>query len=271
MRVWRLRGKQGDHRVRPPLLTWFIDSIEAFAPPEGGAARRQLYDDLMALQPEPPATSKDDILLFVLAQVLAARQLALPKNAGKVRRGSTSHDTWYSKERQRITKLLLQIEESPIVADFQATVRYYGTEEVTCPHGRNQKTCDALYALQWTLTLLERYPPPGGGRKHLERLRQLEPHLPPLQELCVPRPFEAPTGAFSWIDQERAPRPLEWLTEDTVSYLLSTVVSRLRQFGVTVAHSCEVIDRLLTFCFDQPDGEAGERPGQLAEQWRRLH
>jgi hypothetical protein len=49
------------------------------------------------------------------------------------------------------------------------------------------------------------------------------------------------------------------------------VVSRLRQFGVTVAHSCEVIDRLLTFCFDQPDGEAGERPGQLAEQWRRLH
>jgi hypothetical protein len=27
----------------------------------------------------------------------------------------------------------------------------------------------------------------------------------------------------------------------------------------------------LTFCFDQPDGEAGERPTQLAQQWRRLH
>ncbi len=225
----------------------------------------------MALQPEPPVSSKDHIALFVLAQVLAARQLALPKNAGKVRRGSTSHETWYSKERQRIAKLLLQIEESPIVADFRATVRYYGAQEVTCPHGRNQKTCDALYALQWTLTLLERYPPPGGGRKQIERLRQLESHLPPLSELCVPEPFEAPVGDFAWIDQERAPRTLEWLTEDTVNYLLSTVVSRLRQFGVTVAQSCEVVDRILTFCFDQPDGEAGERPAQLVQQWRRLH
>ncbi len=257
--------------MQPPLLTWFIDSIEAFAPPEGGEARQQLYADLMALQPEPPVNAKDDIAVFVLAQVLAARQLALPKNAGKVRRGGTSQETWYSKERQRITKLLLQIEESPIVADFQATVRYYGTEEVTCPHGRNQKTCDALYVLQLTLMFLERYPPPGGGRKYIERLRQLEPHLPPLEELCVPQPFEAPSGPFAWIDQERAPRSLEWLTEDTVTYLLSTVVSRLRQFGVTVAQSCEVIDRILTFCFDQPGSEAGERSAQLAEQWRRLH
>ncbi|ETX09153.1 hypothetical protein [Candidatus Entotheonella palauensis] len=257
--------------MQPPLLTWFINSIEAFAPPEGGEARQKLYADLIALQPEPPATFKDHIALFVLAQVLAARQLALPKHTGKVRRGSTSHETWYSKERQRISKLLLQIEESPIVADFQATVRYYGAEEVTCPHGRNQKTCDALYALQLTLTLLERYPPPGGGRKQIERLRQLEPHLPPLQELCIPQPFEPPSEAFSWIDQERAPRTLEWLTEDTVTYLLSTVVNRLRQFGVTVAQSCDVVDRILTFCFDQPDGEAGERPARLAQQWRRLH
>lgn len=254
-----------------PLLTWFTDSIEAFAPPDGVEARQTLYADLMALQPEPPATSKDDITLFVLAQVMAARQLALPKNAGKVRRGSTSHETWYSKERQRIAKLLSQIEESPIVADFQATVRYYGAQEVTCPHGRNQKTCDALYALQWTLTLLDRYPPPGGGRKQIERLRQLEPHLPPLHELCIPQPFEAPSEAFTWIDQERAPRALDWLTEDAVTYLLSTVVSRLRQVGATVAQSCEVVDRILTFCFDQPDGEAGERPARLAQQWRRLH
>jgi len=257
--------------VQPPLLTWFIHSIEAFAPSEGGAARQQLYADLMALQPEPPATATDDITLFVLAQIMAARQLALPKNAGSVRRGGTSHATWYSKERQRITKLLLQIEESPIVADFQATVRYYGAHEVTCPHGRNQKTCDALYALQLTLTLLERYPPPAGSRKQIERLRQLEPNLPPLQELCTPQPFEAPAEAFAWIDQERAPRVLEWLTEDAVTYLLNTVVSRLRQIGVTVAQSCDVVDRILTFCFDQPDGEAGERPAQLAQQWRRLH
>lgn len=134
-----------------------------------------------------------------------------------------------------------------------------------------KKTCDALYALQLTLTLLERYPPPGGGRKQIERLRQLEPHLPPLQELCIPQPFEPPSEAFSWIDQERAPRTLEWLTEDTVTYLLSTVVNRLRQFGVTVAQSCDVVDRILTFCFDQPDGEADERPARLAQQWRRLH
>ncbi len=257
--------------MQSPLLTWFIDTIEAFAPPEGCEARQQLYADLTALQPEPPIASKDDIPLFVLAQVVAARQLALPKNTGKVRRGSTSHATWYSKERQRIVKLLLQIEESPIVADFRATVRYYGAEEVTCPHGRNQKTCDALYALQLTLSLLERHPPAGGGRKHVERLRQLEPHLPPLDDLCMPQPFEAPTEAFAWIDQERAPRVLEWLAPDTVTFLLSTVVSRLRQSGVTVAQSCEVIDRILTICFDQPDGEAGERPAQLAEQWRRLH
>ncbi len=265
------QGKQGDHCVQPPLLTWFIDSIEAFAPPGGSEARQQLYADLMALQPEPPLTSKDDITLFVLAQVVAARHLALPKSTSKVRCGSTSHETWYSKERQRIAKLLLQIEESPIVADFQATVRYYGAEEVTCPHGRNQKTCDALYALQLTLSLLERHPPAAGGRKQIERLRQLEPHLPSLEDLCIPQPFEAPTEPFAWIDQKRAPRALEWLTADTVTFLLSTVLSRLRQVGVTVAQSCEVIDRILTLCFDQPDGEAGERPAQLAQQWRRLH
>jgi hypothetical protein len=257
--------------VQPPLLTWFIHAIEAFAPPQGSEARQQLYADLMALQPEAPATSRDDITLFVLAQVIAARQLALPKNTGGVRRGSTSHETWYSKERQRISKLLLQIEESPIVADFQATVRYYGAHEVTCPHGRNQKTCDALYALQLTLTFLERYPPPGGARKQIERLRQLEPNLPPLQELCIPQPFAAPSADFVWIDEERAPRTLEWLTEDAVTYLLSTVVSRLRQVGATVAQSCDVVDRILTFCFDQPDAEGGERPTQLAQQWRRLH
>jgi hypothetical protein len=257
--------------VQPPLLTWFIDSIEAFAPPDRGEARQKLYTDLMALQPESPATSRDDLIVFVLAQIVAARQLALPKNTGKVRRGSTSHETWYSKERQRIAKLLLQIEESPIVADFQATVRYYGTEEVTCPHGRNQKTCDALYALQLTLTLLDRYPPASGGRKQIERLRQLEPHLPPLQDLCMPQPFEAPDDDFSWVDQERMPRSLAWVTEDVITFLLSTVVNRLRQIGVTVVQSCEVVDRILTACFDQPDGEAGERPEQLAQQWRRLH
>lgn len=169
------RSEQGDRCVQSPLLAWFIDAVEAFAPPEGCEVRQRLYADLMALQPEPPATFKDDIVLFVLTQVIAARQLALPKNVGKVRRGGTSHETWYSKERQRIAKLLLQIEDSPIVADFQATVRYYAAEEVTCPHGRNQKTCDALYALQLTLTLLERHPPQGGLHKQTERLRQLEP------------------------------------------------------------------------------------------------
>ncbi len=259
----------GAIRLQPPLLAWFIDNIEAFAPPDGYEARQQLYADLMALQPEPPPASEDHIVLFVLAQVMAARQLALPKNAGKVRRGGTSHETWYSKERQRIAKLLLQIEESPIVADFQATVRYYGAEEVTCPHGRNQKTCDTLYALQLTLTLLERHPPQGGLRKQIERLRQLEPHLPGLQDLCVPQPLPTAEEVF-WIDQERAPRALDWLTEDTITYLLSTVVSRLRRVGVTVTQCCEVVDRILTFCLGQPnDGEPG-RPARLAEQWRRL-
>jgi hypothetical protein len=257
--------------VQPPLLTWYIQTIEAFAPPQGFAARQQLYADLAALEPEAPATPRGDVTLFVLAQVMAARQLALPKNTGGVRRGGTSHETWYSKERQRITKLLWQIEESPIVADFQATVRYYGAHEVTCPHGRNQKTCDALYALQLALTLLERYPPPSGARKQIERLRQIEPNLPPLQELCLPQPFAAPSHDVVWIDEERAPRTPEWLTEDAVTYLLSTVVSRLRQVGATVAQSCDVVDRILTFCFDQPDREAGERPAQLAQQWRRLH
>ncbi len=255
--------------MQSPLLEWFIDAVEAFAPPDGHASRQHLYADLMAFQPESSATSVDDILLFVLAQVIAARQLATPKSAGKVRRGGTSHETWYSKERQRIAKLLLQIEDSPIVAEFQATVRYYGAEEVTCEHGRNQKTCDALYALQLTLTLLERHPPQGGLRKQVERLRQIEPHLPALQDLCVPQPLPGPSEVW-WIDQERAPSALDWLTEDTVTYLLSTVVSRLRQMGVTVAQSCEVVDRILTFCFGHPsDGESG-RPVRLAEQWRRL-
>jgi hypothetical protein len=59
------------------------------------------------------------------------------------------------------------------------------------------------------------------------------------------------------------------LTDDCALYLLGTVVGRLRQAGLTVAQSCDVVDRLLTLCFDQPDA-VGNRPALLAEQWRRL-
>jgi hypothetical protein len=153
------------------------------------------------------------------------------------------------------------------VSSFHATVRYYAAEEVTCPHGRNQKTCDALYALRLTLELLERYPALPGVRKQMERLRHLEPHLPPLSEVCRPQrpsPLEAPLSGMAMPASTADP-----LTDDGVLYLLGTVVGRLRQAGLTVAQSCDVVDRLLTLCFGQRD-TAGDRPALLAEQWRRL-
>jgi hypothetical protein len=246
---------------------WFVDQIEAFAPPVWYAERQQLYAELLALNPSQESAGDGDVCLFVLAQVVAAYQLSMPA-AGKSPRGRSAHETWYSKERQRIVKLLQQITESPVVASVQAKIRYYGAEEVTCPHGRNQKTCEALYALALTVQLVERYPPSPGVRKHVERLRHLMPHLPPLQELCVPQALDETTAASTGMLSGAAKIP-EPPAEDGVLYLLGTVVSRLRQTGLTVEQSCTLIDRLLSWCFGHIDA-SGTRPALLAEQWRRL-
>ena len=68
-----------------------------------------------------------------------------------------------------MAKLLMQIAESPVVASFQSAVTYYEAADVTCQHGRNQKTCEALYALRFTLHLLERHQASRWARKQVER------------------------------------------------------------------------------------------------------
>jgi len=249
------------------LLEWFADQIEIFAPATWYDERQKLYADLNALPSDQAPSQNDHIGLFVLSQVVAAHQLTKPALDEKPRRDRSAHDNWYSKERNRIAKLLQQIDESPVVSSFHATVSYYAAEDVTCPHGRNQKTCDALYGLRLTLDLLERYPALPGVRKQVERLRHLEPHLPPLSEVCQPQrpsPLEDPLSDFATPASTSDPLP-----DDCALYLLGTVVGRLRQASLTVAQSCDVVDRLLTLCFDQPDA-AGNRPTLLAEQWRRL-
>ena len=253
-----------------PLLDWFVDQIETFAPAAWGDERQQLYAELCALQPVQETALHDHIALFVLAQVVAAHRLARQPAAEKPRRDRSAHESWYSKERQRVAKLIEQIEDSPIVATLQASIRYYPAEDVTCPHGRNQKTCDALYGLQLTLGLLERYPALGGVRRQVEQLRQLEPHLPPLPDLCVPQSASLSDGDGADTTALESTAVIAATRVDECSlYLLGTVVGRLRQVGLTVAQSCNVIDRLLSWCFDQPDAE-GTRPAQLADQWRRL-
>lgn len=257
----------GDAGVSLSLLEWFADQIETFAPATRYGERQTLYAELNALQSDQSASQNDHIGLFVLSQVVAAHQLTKPALDEKPRRDRSAHDNWYSKERNRIAKLLQQIDESPVVSSFHATVHYYSAEAVTCPHGRNQKTCDALYALRLTLDLLERYPALPGVRKQVERLRHLEPHLPPLSDVCRPQrpsPLEAPLS-----DMAMPASTTDLPPDDCALYLLGTVVGRLRQAGLTVAQSCDVVDRLLTLCFDQPDA-AGKRPALLAEQWRRL-
>jgi hypothetical protein len=248
-------------------VVWFADQIETFAPATWYDERQSLYAELIALPSDQVPSQNDPIGLFVLSQVVAAHQLTRPALDEKPRRDRSAHDNWYSKERNRIAKLLQQIDESPVVSSFHATVHYYVAEEVTCPHGRNQKTCDALYALRLTLDLLERYPALPGVRKQVERLRHLEPHLPSLTEVCRPQrhaPFEEPLS-----DMAMVASTADLLTDECALYLLGTVVGRLRQVGLTVAQSCDVVDRLLTLCFDQPDA-AGNRSALLAEQWRRL-
>ena len=248
------------------ISPWFIARIETFAPPEWREERHRLYDELAGLQAGVDTPVQDQICLFVLAQVVAAQRLATGAGEKGRRRGASAHETWYGKERQRIAKLLRQIDESPIVSGFRAQVSYYDPEDVTCPHGRNQKTCDELYAHGFTLRLLERYPAQSGARKQVERVRNLEAHLPALQDLCEPSDPEKTDPAV--VDVRSA--PLSGVgSEDCAAYLLGTVVSRLRQAGLTVAQSCGVVDRVLSWCFGQLDPD-GTRPAQLAEHWRRL-
>ena len=257
--------------MQPTVLQWFVSQIEAFAPPAQREERQQLYADLGALSSASNITLYDDVSLFVLAQIVAAHQLMAPRASGQRPERASAHATWYEKERQRVTKLLQQIAESPVVASFQSAVTYYEAADVTCQHGRNQKTCEALYALRFTLHLLERHSASRWARKQVERLRQSEPYLPQLNDLCAP--LESVPDEVS----EPAPGPPVTATaggtrtpDDLTAYLLGTIVPRLRHAGLTVGQSCALVDRVLYCCFGQPDA-LGTRAGVLAEQWRRLN
>src|SRR5262249_17046359 len=233
--------------------------------------RQQFYATLQALQPSPSTTLYDHVGLFVLAQIVAAHQLTAPIATAKRPERSSAHITWYEKERQRVVRLLQQIAESPVVASFQSTVTYYEAADVTCQHGRNQKTCEALYALRLTLQLLAQQQPSPWVRKQVERLRQREPHLPQLNELCAPLGVLAEEAAapVAGVTPE-APAATAHLPDDLTAYLLGTIVGRLRHVGLTVAQSCALVDRALHCCFGRPD-PLGTRPTLLAEQWRRLN
>jgi hypothetical protein len=167
--------------------------------------------------------------------------------------------------------MLLQVADSPVVASFQSAVTYYEAGDVTCEHGRNQKTCEALYMLRLTLNLLDRHQASRWVRKQVERLRQREPHLPQLNDLCVPlepglaeAPEPAPgTPLMAATGGPRTP-------DDLTAYLLGTIVARLRHAGLSVGQSCALVDRILHCCFGRPD-LPGRRPAVLAEQWRRLN
>lgn len=252
------------------MRQWFIQRIDTFAPPACTAARQQLYQTLQALPSPQESAAGNTLELFVLAQIVAAQQLTGPTSTASGRERRDAHATWYAKERQRISKLLGQIAESPVVASFQSTLQYYSTEEVTCPHGRNLKTCEALYALGFTLQLLERHPVHGIVRKQVERLRQREPHLPALHELCVPHGLELPQAGDAGLPPlarpaaDPPPAP-----DELTTYLLGTVVSCLRHAGLTTVQSCTILDCALSYCFGRPD-PTGTRPALLAEQWRRL-
>lgn len=254
---------------QPTVLPWFIKHIEAFAPAGWRSERQHLYAELLALQPATSPTLYDHVGLFVLAQILAVYQLATPPAAKKRPARASAHATWYEQERQRVARLLRQIAESPIVSGFQATVTYYDAADVTCQHGRNQKTCEELYALRLTLHLLERAQPSPWVRTQVERLRQREPHLPQLNALCAPlappesAPEPAPRVALTAAAPDDPP-------DELTAYLLGTIVGRLRHAGLTVARSCALVDRILLYCFDRPD-PGGTRPTILAAQWQRLH
>lgn len=255
-----------------PLRQWFIDQIETLAPPTLHTVRQQLYAALETLPPGQGTSVYDDVALFVLAQIVIARQLEKPTATTQEPGRRSAHATWYEKERQRIAKLLRQIADSPIVASCSTTLTYYEAHAVTCPHGRNTKTCEELYALRLTLQLLERHQAHGVHRKQIERLRQREPYLPSLLELCTPRASERTatddTAAATVVASPVAGnnRPLDELT----TYLMGTIVGRLRHLGCSMVQSCTMVDRILESCFGRPDPH-GTRVEQLVEQWRRVN
>jgi hypothetical protein len=257
--------------MQPAVLQWCMSQIETFAPTAQCEERQQLYAAIRALPSSPSSTLYDDVGLFVFAQIVAAQQLTAPRVSGQRPERSSAHATWYEKERQRVAKLLMQIAESPVVASFQSAVTYYEAADVTCQHGRNQKTCEALYMLRLTLHLLERHQASRWARKQVERLRQREPHLPQLTDLCAPLepvPAEAPEpapGTPGAATADGTPAP-----DDLTAYLLGTIVARLRHAGLTVGQSCALVDRVLHCCFARPD-PLGTRAAVLAEQWRRLN
>ena len=257
--------------MQPAALQWFISHIETFAPAVQREERQQCYATILALQSAPSTTLYDDVGLFVFAQIVAAHQLTTPRASGQRPERSSAQATWYEKERQRVARLLQQVAESPVVISLQATVAYYEAADVTCQHGRNQKTCEALYALRLTLQLLDRHPASRWVRKQVERLRQHEPHLPQLYDLCAPlTPMPEETFAPTADVPLEVPPAGVRAPDDLTAYLLGTIVGRLRHVGQTVGQSCALVDRILHCCFGRPD-PLGTRPAVLAEQWRHLN
>jgi hypothetical protein len=123
--------------------------------------------------------------------------------------------------------------------------------------------------LRFTLHLLERHQASRWARKQVERLRQREPHLPQLNDLCAPLepvPAEAPEPASGTSDASTT----SGAPDDLTAYLLGTIVARLRHAGLTVGQSCALVDRVLHCCFGRSD-PLGTRAAVLAEQWRRLN
>jgi hypothetical protein len=114
--------------------------------------------------------------------------------------------------------------------------------------------------LRFTLNLLERHQAARWVRKQVESLRQREPHLPQLPDLCAPLepgPAEAsaPTPGAPLAAAAGGPRA----PDDLTAYLLGTIVARLRHAGLSVGQSCALVDRILYCCFGRSD-LSGTRP-----------
>ena len=73
--------------MQPSILQWFIDQIETFSAAAWQQERRQLYADLLALNPSQETPLGEHVCLFVLAQIVAAHQLATSEAGKKASRG----------------------------------------------------------------------------------------------------------------------------------------------------------------------------------------
>jgi hypothetical protein len=258
-----------------------VARIERFAPPEMRDGRQRLWRDVGDSLGAIGCKHADDTVDAVLGAVVVAHFAEGARGKeGSRRRG----EDWYWRERETLEEELARLQQHSLVRAFPIhAVEIFEPDQVNCPHGRRRKTCERIrrrledFALLRGLLALQCLQAIGllGPRSATRplfvkravelygelRSDNVDGNLHAPDEFCRPLPRERPDRLPFLPPKLHGGRPVDELER----YLIVTVIFPLTEHGLSVAKSCDYLQRIFESCFDKNvDAET------LKRQWSRL-